>query len=276
MENLPLSKHLLAGIVKETIMLAKRIIPCLDVRDGQVVKGVQFRNHEIIGDIVPLAQRYAEEGADELVFYDITASSDGRVVDKSWVSRVAEVIDIPFCVAGGIKSADDASRILQFGADKVSINSPALANPSLITELADKFGVQCIVVGIDSYFDTNTGHYHVYQFTGDESRTKATKWQTCDWVKEVQHRGAGEIVLNMMNQDGVRNGYDLKQLNLVRDVCQVPLIASGGAGEMHHFSDAFKLANVDGALAASVFHKQIINIGELKQYIKQQNVEIRL
>ncbi|WP_318518785.1 imidazole glycerol phosphate synthase subunit HisF [Photobacterium leiognathi] len=257
-------------------MLAKRIIPCLDVRDGQVVKGVQFRNHEIIGDIVPLAKRYAEEGADELVFYDITASSDGRVVDKSWVSRVAEVIDIPFCVAGGIKSADDASRILQFGADKVSINSPALADPTLITTLADKFGVQCIVVGIDSYFDTETGQYQVYQFTGDEKRTKATQWQTRDWVEEVQRRGAGEIVLNMMNQDGVRNGYDLEQLNMVRSVCNVPLIASGGAGEMQHFSDAFKLANVDGALAASVFHKQIINIGELKQFLKTQNVEIRL
>ncbi|WP_318441293.1 imidazole glycerol phosphate synthase subunit HisF [Photobacterium leiognathi] len=257
-------------------MLAKRIIPCLDVRDGQVVKGVQFRNHEIIGDIVPLAKRYAEEGADELVFYDITASSDGRVVDKSWVSRVAEVIDIPFCVAGGIKSADDASRILQFGADKVSINSPALADPTLISTLADKFGVQCIVVGIDSYFDAETGQYQVYQFTGDESRTKATQWQTRDWVEEVQRRGAGEIVLNMMNQDGVRNGYDLEQLNMVRNVCNVPLIASGGAGEMQHFSDAFKLANVDGALAASVFHKQIINIGELKQFLKTQNVEIRL
>ncbi|GAA03652.1 imidazole glycerol phosphate synthase subunit HisF [Photobacterium leiognathi] len=257
-------------------MLAKRIIPCLDVRDGQVVKGVQFRNHEIIGDIVPLAKRYAEEGADELVFYDITASSDGRVVDKSWVSRVAEVIDIPFCVAGGIKSADDASRILQFGADKVSINSPALADPTLITTLADKFGVQCIVVGIDSYFDAETGQYQVYQFTGDESRTKATQWQTRDWVEEVQRRGAGEIVLNMMNQDGVRNGYDLEQLNMVRNVCNVPLIASGGAGEMQHFSDAFNLANVDGALAASVFHKQIINIGELKQFLKTQHVEIRL
>ncbi|UTV28545.1 imidazole glycerol phosphate synthase subunit HisF [Photobacterium atrarenae] len=257
-------------------MLAKRIIPCLDVRDGQVVKGVQFRNHEIIGDIVPLAKRYAEEGADELVFYDITASSDGRVVDKSWVARVAEVIDIPFCVAGGIKSADDASRILQFGADKVSINSPALADPNLITELADKFGVQCIVVGIDSYFDAESGKYQVYQFTGDEKRTQATRWETKDWVQEVQRRGAGEIVLNMMNQDGVRNGYDLDQLNLVREVCHVPLIASGGAGEMVHFTDAFHRANVDGALAASVFHKQIINIGELKTYLKQQGVEIRL
>ncbi|WP_420745199.1 imidazole glycerol phosphate synthase subunit HisF [Photobacterium damselae] len=257
-------------------MLAKRIIPCLDVRDGQVVKGVQFRNHEIIGDIVPLAKRYAEEGADELVFYDITASSDGRVVDKSWVSQVAEVIDIPFCVAGGIRTVQDANQILEFGADKVSINSPALTNPALITELADKFGVQCIVVGIDSYFDVNTKQYQVYQFTGDEKRTQMTQWQTEEWVKEVQQRGAGEIVLNMMNQDGVRNGYDLTQLSNIRQVCHVPLIASGGAGEMAHFAQAFNQTNVDGALAASVFHKQIINIGQLKRYLKQQNVEIRL
>ncbi|MGC6229320.1 imidazole glycerol phosphate synthase subunit HisF [Hafnia paralvei] len=257
-------------------MLAKRIIPCLDVRDGQVVKGVQFRNHEIIGDIVPLAQRYAQEGADELVFYDITASSDGRVVDKSWVSRVAEVIDIPFCVAGGIKSVEDASQILTFGADKISINSPALADPDLISRLADRFGVQCIVVGIDTWFDAETDSYQVYQFTGDEKRTKATTWQTVDWVQEVQKRGAGEIVLNMMNQDGVRNGYDLRQLKLIREVCHVPLIASGGAGTPEHFLDAFRDADVDGALAASVFHKQIINIGDLKRYLSQQGVEIRL
>ncbi len=257
-------------------MLAKRIIPCLDVRDGQVVKGVQFRNHEIIGDIVPLAKRYAEEGADELVFYDITASSDGRVVDKSWVTKVAEVIDIPFCVAGGIKTVEDAGQILTFGADKISINSPALANPDLITELANCYGVQCIVVGIDTWYDQETDNYHVYQFTGDEKRTVATKWNTLDWVKEVQKRGAGEIVLNMMNQDGVRHGYDLKQLKTIRKVCQVPLIASGGAGTMAHFLDAFQDAGVDGALAASVFHKQIINIAELKQYLANHGVEIRL
>ncbi|KMJ46768.1 imidazole glycerol phosphate synthase subunit HisF [Xenorhabdus khoisanae] len=256
-------------------MLAKRIIPCLDVRDGQVVKGVQFRNHEIIGDIVPLAQRYAQEGADELVFYDITASSDGRVVDKSWVAKVAEVIDIPFCVAGGIKSIEEAGQILSFGADKISINSPALSDPDLINRLADRYGVQCIVVGIDTWFDEKTNNYQVYQFTGDEKRTTATRWQTLDWVKEVQQRGAGEIVLNMMNQDGVRNGYDLTQLKLVRDVCSVPLIASGGAGAPEHFLDAFQLANVDGALAASVFHKQLINIGELKQYLATQDVEVR-
>ena len=257
-------------------MLARRIIPCLDVRDGQVVKGVQFRNHEIIGDIVPLAERYAIEGADELVFYDITASSDGRVVDKSWVSKVNEVLDIPFCVAGGIKSTQDAERILEFGADKVSINSPALANPELITQLADTFGVQCIVVGIDSYFDADTGKYQVYQFTGDEERTKVTDWQTADWVREVQNRGAGEIVLNMMNQDGVRNGYDIEQLNMVRDVCHVPLIASGGAGAMEHFADAFANASVDGALAASVFHKQVINIGDLKQYLQHHGIQVRI
>ncbi|MBE8597676.1 imidazole glycerol phosphate synthase subunit HisF [Xenorhabdus sp. BG5] len=256
-------------------MLAKRIIPCLDVRDGQVVKGVQFRNHEIIGDIVPLAQRYAQEGADELVFYDITASSDGRVVDKSWVAKIAEVIDIPFCVAGGIKSVEEAGQILAFGADKISINSPALADPSLINRLADRYGVQCVVVGIDTWFDEKTNSYQVYQFTGDEKRTTATRWQTLDWIKEVQQRGAGEIVLNMMNQDGVRNGYELTQLKLVRDVCSVPLIASGGAGAPEHFRDAFQLANVDGALAASVFHKQIININELKQYLATQGIEVR-
>lgn len=256
-------------------MLAKRIIPCLDVRDGQVVKGVQFRNHEIIGDIVPLAKRYAEEGADELVFYDITASSDGRTVDKSWVERVAEVIDIPFCVAGGIKTIADAEQIFAFGADKISINSPALADPNLITALADRFGVQAVVVGIDSWFEQDTSKYWVNQYTGDEKRTRQTNWQLLDWVQEVQKRGAGEIVLNMMNQDGVRNGYDLVQLKKVREVCNVPLIASGGAGEMVHFRDAFIDANVDGALAASVFHKRIIDIQELKAYLKNEGVEVR-
>jgi cyclase len=236
-------------------MLAKRIIPCLDVRDGKVVKGVQFRNHEIIGDIVPLAKKYAEAGADELVFYDITASSDDRVVDKSWVSRIAEVIDIPFCVAGGIKTEEDAKQILMMGADKISINSPALRDPELITRLADVFGQQCIVVGIDSFYDKETGLYQVYQFTGDENRTQQTKWTTFDWIKEVQQRGAGEIVLNCMNQDGVRQGYDIEQLQKARSVCNVPLIASGGAGKISHFFDVFNDADVDGALAASVFHK---------------------
>jgi cyclase len=257
-------------------MLAKRIIPCLDVRDGKVVKGVQFRNHEIIGDIVPLAKKYAQAGADELVFYDITASSDGRVVDKSWVSRIAEVIDIPFCVAGGIKTEQDAKQILMMGADKISINSPALRDPELITRLAEVFGQQCIVVGIDSFYDKETGLYQVYQFTGDESRTQQTQWTTFDWIKEVQQRGAGEIVLNCMNQDGVRQGYDIEQLQKARAVCNVPLIASGGAGKISHFFDVFNEADVDGALAASVFHKGIIPMNELKQTLKNKKVEIRL
>jgi imidazole glycerol-phosphate synthase subunit HisF len=256
-------------------MLAKRLIPCLDVRDGKVVKGVQFRNHEIIGDIVPLAQRYAEAGADELVFYDITASSDGRVVDKSWVRRIAEVIDIPFCVAGGINSVDEAGKILAMGADKISVNSPALARPELISELNHSFGQQCVVVGIDSFFDVASGQYQVYQFTGDESRTQKTRWLTRDWVVEVQQRGAGEIVLNCMNQDGVRQGYDIAQLKSIRDMCNVPLIASGGAGSMAHFSDVFAKADVDGALAASVFHKGIIEIAALKAKLIADGVSIR-
>ncbi|UTP71864.1 imidazole glycerol phosphate synthase subunit HisF [Alteromonas sp. LMIT006] len=256
-------------------MLARRIIPCLDVRDGKVVKGVKFRNHEIIGDIVPLAEGYAQAGADELVFYDITASSDARVVDKSWVARIAEVIDIPFCVAGGIKSVEDAAAILSMGADKISINSPALSNPDLITEMHDAFGQQCIVIGIDSHFNDATGKYEVYQFTGDETRTQQTAWETADWVREVQQRGAGEIVLNCMNQDGVRQGYDITQLRAIREICNVPLIASGGAGAVHHFADVFKSADVDGALAASVFHKGVIEIAALKTYLLNEDIIMR-
>ncbi|MCG9696847.1 imidazole glycerol phosphate synthase subunit HisF [Shewanella sp. Isolate11] len=257
-------------------MLAKRIVPCLDVREGKVVKGVQFRNHEIVGDIVPLAARYAQEGADELVFYDITASAHDRVVDKSWVSRVAEQIDIPFCVAGGIKTIAQAREKLAFGADKISINSPALSDPSLIDRLQDEFGRQCIVIGIDSYYDADSDSYRVKQFTGDEAATKDTQWYTQDWVEEVQKRGCGEIVLNVMNQDGVRQGYDIKQLSIVRAICDVPLIASGGAGTMEHFYDVFSAAKVDAALAASVFHKGIIDIQALKRYLQDKGIQMRL
>ncbi|MGS0680094.1 imidazole glycerol phosphate synthase subunit HisF [Shewanella sp. 125m-7] len=257
-------------------MLAKRIVPCLDVKEGKVVKGVQFRNHEIVGDIVPLAQRYAEEGADELVFYDITASAHDRVIDKSWVSRVAERIDIPFCVAGGIKSIAQAREKLAFGADKISINSPALTDPSLIGRLQDEFGRQCIVIGIDSYYDEASDSYKVKQFTGDEAATKDTQWFTQDWVEEVQKQGCGEIVLNVMNQDGVRQGYDIKQLSMIRAICDVPLIASGGAGTVEHFKDVFQLANVDAALAASVFHKGIIDIQALKRYLNSNQIAVRI
>ena len=158
------------------------------------------------------------------------ALDNGRVVDKSWISRVAEAIDIPFCVAGGIRTVEDAGRLLAYGADKISVNSPALADPDLISRLADRFGVQCVVVGIDSRHEEGSDEYRVNQFTGDEKKTRVTQWSTLDWVEEVQKRGAGEIVLNMMNQDGVRRGYDLRQLAAVRSVCRVPLIASGGAG----------------------------------------------
>ncbi len=244
------------------------------MRDGQVVKGVQFRNHEVVGDILALAQRYVDEGADELVFYDITASPDGRSVDRGWINRVAGILNIPFSVAGGIRSVAEAEEILNYGADKISVNTPALANPDLIDDLARRFGTQCVVIGVDSREES--GGYRVYQFTGDPDKTRETGRETVQWVREVQERGAGEIVLNCMNQDGVRKGYDTEQLRLVRQACSVPLIASGGAGSMEHFADVFKLARVDGALAASVFHKAIIEIGELKAYLRERGVEVRL
>lgn len=254
-------------------MLAKRIIPCLDVKDGQVVKGVQFRNHEVVGDIIALAERYRDEGADELVFYDITASSDGRTVDRGWIRKINDVIDIPFCVAGGIRTVDDARFILANGADKISINSPALENPAMIDLMAREFGSQCVVVGIDSR--EADGSYEVYQYTGDETRSRSTRRHTLDWAAEVAARGAGEIVLNCMNQDGVRSGYDIAQLKAVRDKVCVPLIASGGAGALEHFADVFALAQVDGALAASVFHKQVLTVGEVKQYLARHSIEVR-
>ncbi len=256
-------------------MLARRIIPCLDVQHGKVVKGVRFRDHEIVGDIVPLAEFYSQMGADELVFYDITASSDGRSVDRSWIERVARVIDIPFCVAGGISTLDMAAEVLEMGADKISINSPALNDPSLIGDLNERFGQQCVVVGIDSYQDETSGEYQVYQYTGDVERTQLTAWKTFDWMREVQQLGAGEIVLNCMNQDGVRQGYDTTQLTQARLNCDIPLIASGGAGTREHFKEVFEKSDVDGALAASVFHKRVLDIQELKKYLSESGVEVR-
>ena len=255
-------------------MLARRIIPCLDVRDGRVVKGVQFRNHEDVGDILSLALRYRDEGADELVFYDITASVDDRTVSPDWISAVSRAIDIPFCVAGGIKTVKAAGARLAAGADKISVNSPALANPDLINELCAAYGQQCIVVGIDTFEDGGT--YRVRSHTGDPDKMRETGRETMAWVIEAVERGAGEIVLNCMNQDGVRNGYDIKQLSAIRDVCTVPLIASGGAGKTSHFANVFKQARVDGALAASVFHKSIIAIPDLKADLKAAGIEIRI
>jgi cyclase len=256
-------------------MLSRRIIPFLDVRDGKVVKGVRFRDHVVMGEIADLALRYRDEGADELVFYDITASPEGRSVDRGWVEKVARVIDIPFCVAGGIRSVDEARAVLHAGADKISVNSPALERPALIDELAAAFGVQCVVVGVDSLRDTD-GEWRVRQYTGDPAKTQALARRTMDWIVEVQQRGAGEIVLNCMGSDGVRRGYDLDQLSLARAICHVPLIASGGAGVPEHFRDAFVEADVDGALAASVFHSGAIAIPELKRYLHEHGVPVRL
>ncbi|MDX1498972.1 MAG: imidazole glycerol phosphate synthase subunit HisF [Woeseiaceae bacterium] len=238
-----------------------------------MVKGVQFRDHRVVGDIITLAERYRQEGADELVFYDITASPDGRSVDRSWVSRVAAVIDIPFCVAGGIRSVRDAEEVLNKGADKISINTPALESPALISDLARRFGTQCVVLGVDSRVEN--GDYVVYQYTGDPGKTRAAERRTLDWVREAEDRGAGEVVLNCMNQDGVRQGYDVRQLAAVRACVSVPLIASGGAGAEAHFLDVFRTAGVDGALAASVFHSAAIEIGALKRYLSENGIAMR-
>lgn len=255
-------------------MIARRIIPCLDVRDGQVVKGVRFRDHIVMGEILALALRYRDAGADELVFYDITASPEGRTVDRDWVSKVARSIDIPFCVAGGIRSVADARAVLYAGADKISVNSPALERPDLIDELSAEFGAQCVVVGIDSR--QVDGQWRVNQYTGDPNKSRELMRSTLDWVGEVQRRGAGEIVLNCMNTDGVRAGFDLAQLRAVRACCSVPLIASGGAGAVAHFAQVFREADVDGALAASVFHSGEIEIPMLKQALHTQGIEVRL
>jgi len=220
-----------------------------------------------------LAARYRDEGADELVFYDITASPERRSVDRGWVRRVARGLDIPFCVAGGIRTVADAEEVLNAGAEKISINSPALADPGLIDALSGRFGSQCVVVGIDSQL-TSDG-YRAYQFTGDPARTRESGRDVLAWVREAQDRGAGEIVLNCMASDGVRRGYDIEQLCAVRELCHVPLVASGGAGAMEHFTAVFAQAGVDAALAASVFHSGAIAIPDLKRVLRAAGIEVR-
>jgi len=255
-------------------MLSRRIIPCLDVRDGQVVKGLRFRDHSVVGDIESLAQRYRDEGADELVFYDITASPERRLVDCAWIERVSGLLDIPFCVAGGIDSVEQARRVLAAGADKISVNSPALARPALISELADAFGAQCVVIGVDSQRDAD-GEWRVRQYSGDPSATRVLANRTLDWLQEAQQLGAGEIVLNCMAADGARTGYDIEQLLAARAICQTPLVASGGAGAREHFAAVFRDADVDGALAAGVFHDGTLAIPALKAYLRDERIEVR-
>lgn len=255
-------------------MTARRIIPCLDVRDGRVVKGVRFQGHTDMGDAADLAARYRDEGADELVFYDITASPEGRTLDYGWVRDIARLLDIPFSVAGGIRSVDQAARCLDHGADKVSINSPALERPELIAEMADRLGSQCVVVGVDS--KRSGEDWVVHQYTGDPTASRAAGRSTLDWITEAQTLGAGEIVLNCMDEDGVRRGYDIAQLTAARARLTIPLVASGGAGAAGHFLDVFEQADVSGALAASVFHTGALAIPDLKAFLSDAGQEMRL
>ena len=254
-------------------MTARRIIPCLDVKDGRVVKGVRFQGHVDMGDAADLAARYRDAGADELVFYDIAASPQGRTLDYGWVRDIARLLDIPFTVAGGIRSVEQASRCLDHGADKVSINSPALERPELIAELAARFGGQCVVVGVDSRREGDD--WRVHQYTGDPTSSRGAGRHTLDWIVEAQGLGAGEIVLNCMDEDGVRRGYDIAQLTAARERLTIPLVASGGAGAPEHFRDVFRQAGVSGALAASVFHTGAVAIPELKAFLIESGVEAR-
>jgi len=226
-----------------------------------------------MGDIIELAARYRDEGADELVFYDITASPEGRSVDVAWIRKVSETIDIPFCVAGGIRSVEVAGLVLSQGADKISINTPALERPALIDELVRSFGSQCVVIGVDSIAEGDT--YTVRSHTGTPDAMKTPGRETIEWLNEVVDRGAGEVVLNCMTADGTRSGYDVKQLSRARTVLPIPLVASGGAGSTDHFVSVFEQADVDAALAATVFHSGQIPIPGLKQSLAQAGIEVR-
>lgn len=255
-------------------MITKRIIPCLDVKNNKVVKGVQFKNHEIVGSIVNLAEKYSNDGADELVFYDISASTHGSVVNKNWISKIAEVINIPFCVAGGIKTLEDAKQILNLGADKISINTPALNNPYLISELSNSFGSQCVVIGMDiKLIDSEA---YLFAKTGSEKTAFCTNKKAIDWLLEVQDLGAGEVVINAMSKDGVRDGYDIELLQSLETKCSIPMIASGGAGGPDDFVNVFEQTNVDGALAAGIFHRNEFSVGQIKEALKANKVNVRM
>ena len=267
-------------------MLAKRIIPCLDVDNGRVVKGVNFAEVKDAGDPVELAKKYSEQGADELVFLDITASQQGRDTMKSVVSKVASVIDIPFTVGGGIKKLEDARDILLSGADKVSINTAAVKNPELITRLMEIFGKQCVVVAIDAkrnydtvkgktIFKDNNGKKYWFEvriYGGKEG----TGVDAIKWAREVESRGAGEVLLTSIDADGTENGYDIELTNAICKSVRVPVIASGGCGEASHMLDVFEKADVDAALAASIFHYEKSTVDKVKKYLKRSGVRIRL
>ena len=251
-------------------MLKKRIIPCLDIKDGRTVKGINFVDIRDAGDPIELAKKYVQEGADELVFLDITATQEKRKTLASLVEKIAKEINIPFTVGGGINSVEDAVAIIKAGADKVSINSSAVKNPTLITDIANQFGSQAVVVAIDTKFENND--WWVYVSGGKIP----TGLKTIDWAKQAVALGAGEILLTSMNNDGTKNGFALDITNAVSEAVNVPIIASGGAGAMEHFKEVFEQTKATGALAASIFHFGEIPIPVLKEYLKEGNIAIRL
>ena len=251
-------------------MLAKRIIPCLDIKDSRTVKGVNFVDLIDAGDPVELAKYYSENGADELVFLDITATKEDRRTFAKLVDQISENINIPFTVGGGIKSLKDVEILLKNGADKVSVNSYVVKNPDFINELASSFGSQCVVVAIDAKFIDND--WYVYLVGG---RIK-TEIRLFDWAKEVENRGAGEIIFTSMDHDGTKNGFACNALEELSQIVNIPIIASGGAGKIKHFNEVFKSGNIDAALAASVFHFNEISLQELKIELKNNNIPIRL
>lgn len=251
--------------------LTKRIIPCLDIRDGRTVKGINFENIRDAGDPVELARFYSQQGADELVFLDITATIEKRKTLIELVKKLASNINIPFTVGGGITSIENVSELLQHGADKVSINTAAYKRPALITEIANDFGSQCVVLAIDTKQEPD-GEWYVYLNGG---RTK-TETKTIDWAQQAVDLGAGEILLTSMNHDGTKNGFALEITSLLCGTLPVPVIASGGAGTVEHFKDVFEKAKADAALAASIFHYKEIEIPSLKKYLKDQNINVRI
>jgi imidazole glycerol-phosphate synthase subunit HisF len=252
-------------------MLTKRIIPCLDVKDGRVVKGVNFVNLRDAGDPVELAALYDREGADELVFLDISASVEGRATMIEVVKRTAGEISIPFTVGGGISSVDDMTRLLRAGADKTGINTAAINNPELIREGALRFGSQCIVVAIDARYNATWGEWEVYTHGG----RKPTGLRALEWAKKAEQLGAGELLLTSMDADGTKDGFDIKLTKAVTELVGIPVIASGGAGTTQHFTDVFEQANADAGLAASIFHYKEISIAEVKTALRTKGVNVR-
>ncbi len=250
-------------------MLKKRIIPCLDIKDGRTVKGINFQDIRDAGDPVELAIRYVEEGADELVFLDITATSDNRSTLTELVKQISKNINIPFAVGGGIKSNEDVSLVLHAGADKVSINSAAVYKPELISELADNFGSQCIIVAIDAKY---VGGEWIVYVSGGQTKTAL---KVIDWAKRVETLGAGELLLTSMDSDGTKSGFEIDLTAQVSSAVNLPVIASGGAGTLHHFKEVFEQTEATGALAASIFHYQDIAIPDLKQYLYNNKISVR-